>query len=317
MLGTMPDRLMARLRVSAPDSTLVAGTAPEEFRADASEASIILAWNATRDLLSRVLGMTPKLKWLHIMSAGFNHLVSPVLEQTSAVVTNARGVFSASLGEWALGAILYFAKDFRRLIRNQAEGRWDPFDVAEISGQTVGIVGYGDIGRQAAARCRAMGMRVLGLKRSGPAPGASPDPCAEEIFGPEDIVRMMAQSDYVIVAAPLTPQTRGMVGEAEIAAMKPDAVVVNIGRGPVIAEEPLVRALSEKRIKGAALDVFHREPLPPDNPLFSLENVLLSPHSADHTAMWLDNAMDAFLENLRRHRAAEPLLNVVDVSRGY
>ena len=139
-------------------------------------------------------------------------------------------------------------------------------------------------------------------------PGAPADAYASEIFGPRDVARMMAQCDYVVVAAPLTAQTLGLVGEAGIAAMKPDAV---------LAEEPLVRALRERRIRGAALDVFHREPLPGGDPLYSLENVLLSPHSADHTAVWLDGAMDLFLENLRRHRAGETLVNPVDAVRGY
>ncbi len=317
VLGLPPERLLARLRSSLAGATLVAGTDAGDFRAAAPAAAIALAWACSRDLLARVLSMAPRLGWLHIASAGFDHLVSPELAATPAAVTNARGVFSPSLGEWALAAILYFAKDFRRLIRSQAAGRWDPFEVAEVAGRTVGIVGYGDIGCQVAVRCRAMGMRVLGLTRRGPMPGAPADAYASEIFGPRDVARMMAQCDYVVVAAPLTAQTLGLVGEAGIAAMKPDAVLVNVGRGPVVAEEPLVRALRERRIRGAALDVFHREPLPGGDPLYSLENVLLSPHSADHTAVWLDGAMDLFLENLRRHRAGETLVNPVDAVRGY
>ncbi len=128
---------------------------------------------------------------------------------------------------------------------------------------------------------------------------------------------MIEMSDYIVITAPLTPETRGMIGEAEFAAMKRDAVLINIGRGPIVAEEPLVRALTEKRIKGAALDVFHREPLPGDHPLYRLENVLLSPHSADHTPDWLEKAMQLFVENLQRYRRGEVLVNVLDKGSGY
>lgn len=316
VLGPPPARLLDRLLAVAGEDEVVAGSVVEDFTEASSRATVILAWGADRDLLSQVLKSSPQLRWLHIMSAGINHLLSQELLEAAVPITNARGVFSPSLGEWVLGAILYFAKDFRRLIRSQGERRWDPFDVTLVSGQTVGIVGYGDIGRAVACRARAMGMRVLGLTRRGPQPGHI-DEYAERIFAPADIIPMIEQSDYVVITAPLTPQTRGLVGEAALAAMKPDAVIINVGRGPVIDETALIRALTEKRIKGAALDVFHREPLPPDDPLYSLENVLLSPHCADHTPDWLDNAMEFFLENLARFRAGEPLQNVLEKGLGY
>lgn len=317
VLGTPPERLLARLQTAAADATVVVGEAAEDFERVTGDATVVLAWGASRGLLSQILLSSPHLRWVHIMSAGINHLLSKELTETSALVTNGRGAFSASLGEWVLGAILYFAKDFRRLIRSQAQGLWDPFDVVEVSGQTVGIVGYGDIGRQVAVRARALGMRVLGLTRRGPSTVRAGDDLAEEIFAPEDRVKMIERCDYVVITAPLTPETRGLIGEAEIAAMKPEAVIINVGRGPVIEEDALISALSEKRIKGAALDVFHREPLPSGDPLYSLENVLFSPHCADHTPVWLDNAMELFLENLERYREGTPLHNVVDGTRGY
>jgi phosphoglycerate dehydrogenase-like enzyme len=230
------------------------------------------------------------------------------------VVTNGSGVFSPSLGEWVLGAILYFAKDFHRLLRAQAQGKWDPFTVTEIAGQTLGIIGYGDIGRAIASRARAMGMRVLGVNRRGPQRDAD---LVEQIFPAAERIRMIEQCDYIAVAAPLTPETRGLVGEAEFAAMKPEAVVINVGRGPVVDEGALVRALTQKRIKGAALDVYDCEPLPQGHSLYYLDNVLLSPHCADHTATWLDEAMRFFLTQYERFRKREPLLNVVDKEAGY
>jgi phosphoglycerate dehydrogenase-like enzyme len=231
-------------------------------------------------------------------------------------LTNGRGVFSQPLGEFALGAILYFAKDFRRMNRNQQAGRWEPFDIVEIAGQTVGILGYGDIGRAVAARVRPIGMRVLAVKRRGPSPDQA-DPLVDQIFPPAGRLEMLAQSDYIVAAAPLTPETRGMLGEAEFAAMKPSAVVINLGRGPVIDEAALVRALSEKRIKGAALDVFDTEPLPDGHPFYTLENVLLSPHCADHTPDWTERAMRFFLAQFDRFAAGQPLENVVEKRQGY
>ena len=248
--------------------------------------------------------------------AGLDGLLFPELVDSPARLTNASGVFSQSLGEFVVAAILYFAKDLRRMIRNQAAGAWEPFDIVEVRGQTVGIVGYGDIGRAAATRVRALGMRVLAVKRHGlRAPEA--DPLAERIYGPDERIEMISRSDYVVAAAPLTPETLGMIGEPEFAAMKPDAVAINVGRGPVIEEAALVKALSEKRIKGAALDVFDTEPLPQGHPFYKLENVLLSPHCADHTPDWLDQSMRFFLAQFERFRKGEPLKNVVDKKLGY
>src|SRR5690242_16220994 len=216
----------------------------------------------------------------------------------------------------SLGAILYFAKDFRRMIRNQQSGVWEAFDVSWAAGHTVGIIGYGDIGRTIAERVRALGMTVLAVRRHAAALHNA-DSLAERIYPPERRLEMIPQCDYVVVATPLNVETRGMIGEVEFAAMKPTAVVINVGRGPVINEEAMIKALSSGRIKGAALDVFDREPLPADHPFYRLENVLLSPHCADHTPDWLDNAMKFFIEQYGRFRKGEPLLNVVDKKLGY
>jgi phosphoglycerate dehydrogenase-like enzyme len=253
---------------------------------------------------------------VHCRAAGLDDLLSPELIASPVPLTNGSGVFSPPLGEFVLGAILYFAKDFRRLIRNQTAGVWEQFDVAEISGQTAGIVGYGDIGRASATRLKAMGMNILALRRSAP-PAGGGDALVSKYYGPAELLEMVAQCDYVVVTAPLTAETRGMVGAREFAAMKPGAVVINVGRGAVIDEPAMIQALSEKRIAGAALDVFTSEPLPAGHLFFQLENVLLSPHSTDHTRDWLERAMQFFLAQFERFAKGEPLLNVVDKQRGY
>jgi len=260
--------------------------------------------------------MAPRVRWVHNLWAGVDHLPSAELLESRAVLTNGRGVFSHSLAEWVIGAIIYFAKDFRRLIRNQMEGRWDPYGVVEVAGQTLGIIGYGDIGRAVARLAQAMGMHVLGLTRHG-LPADEVDGPAKQIFPPEDLISMIEQSDYVVIAAPLTRETQGMIGDAQLAAMRSEAILINVGRGPIVREDALIRALTANRIKGAALDVFDREPLPPGHPFYAMENVLMSPHCADRTADWLDNALQLFLGNLKRFLQGESLLNVVDVGRGY
>jgi phosphoglycerate dehydrogenase-like enzyme len=300
-----------------PEKTGVAvGNSREAFERAAPDANVILNWSGSRALLRDAFLMTPNARWVHSRSAGLDTLLFPELVESPVPLTNGTGVFSQSLGEFALAAILYFAKDFRRMIRNQVAGRWEQFDIEEISGQSVGIVGYGDIGRAVATRVRAMGMRVFAVKRHGP-PLYNVDPLVDRIYSPEDRVEMISRCDYIVMAAPLTPETKGMIGEAEFAAMKPSAVVINVGRGPVIDEQAMLKALTEGRIKGAGLDVFTHEPLPAGHPFYQLENVLISPHCADHTADWLEQAMRFFLENFERFRKGEPLRNVVNKKLGY
>lgn len=316
VLASPAEPQLRQLQELPPETNIAVGTTTEAFERTAPEATVIFSWSLSGKLLRDVFHMSPRVRWVHTRAAGLDNMLFPELVLHPVVLTNGSGVFSQSLGEFVLGAILYFAKEFRRMIHNQSAGRWEPFEVVEISRQTVGIVGYGDIGRAVATRARSMGMRVLGMTRRGPLL-YNADPLVNQIYSPADRATMISQCDYIVVAAPLTPDTRGLIGAAEFAAMKPGAVVINVGRGPVIDEAALVRALSEGRIKGAALDVFDTEPLPPGHPFYQLENVLLSPHCADHTADWLDAAMRFFLDNFERYRKREPLLNVVDKQMGY
>jgi phosphoglycerate dehydrogenase-like enzyme len=307
---------LAMLKQQLAEVRIIVGNSAEAFEQEAANAKVLFNWSGPLALFKTVFAMCPHLQWVHSRSVGLERTLFSELVESEVPLTNGVGVFSASLGEFALGAILYFAKDFRRMIRNQMRGVWEAFDVLPVSGQTVGIIGYGDIGRAVAARVTAMGMTVLALKRHAlPAGGA--DNLVERTYLPEQRREMLPRCDYVVVAAPLTSETRGMIGEAEFAAMKPSAVVINVGRGPVINEEAMVRALSGGRIKGAALDVFDHEPLPAGHPFYKLENVLLSPHCADHTVDWLDNAMKFFIEQYQRFQSGEPLRNIVDKKLGY
>lgn len=317
------NRVLVLARSNDPQLAMLDGV-PHTICRDASAcdaaakaATAVLQWTGNREMLRAALLASPKLRWIHSRSAGLDNIWFPELVESDIILTNGRGVFSASLGEFVLAAILYFAKDLRRMIRNQMAGRWEPFDVEEIAGQTLGIVGYGDIGRAVATRVRAMGMHALATRRHIPADAKASDPLIDEYFRPDARREMMARCDYVVATAPLTEETRHMISEPEFAAMKPTAVVINVGRGPVVDENALVQALTSKRIRGAALDVFEHEPLPQDHPLYSLENVLLSPHCADHTATWQDDAMRFFLAQFVRFEKGEPLRNIVNKKLGY
>jgi phosphoglycerate dehydrogenase-like enzyme len=280
----------------------------------ARDATVILHWSGIREMLRETFAKCRQLRWVHSRWAGLDSLLFPELVNSNVVLTNGKGVFSQSLGEFALTAILYFAKGIPRMRCNQAARTWAPFDVEMITGRVLGIIGYGDIGRAVATRARAMGMLILASKRHTP---QASDRLIERYYRTTELHEMLARCDYVVVAAPLTDETRHMIGDAEFAAMKASAIVINVGRGAVIDEDAMVRALSSKRIRGAALDVFEREPLPQDSPLYGMENVLLSPHCADNVAGWTHDAMRFFLEQCARFGKNEPLLNVVNKRLGY
>jgi phosphoglycerate dehydrogenase-like enzyme len=302
VLADPTDPLLAMLEALPDGVRIAAGNRAEAFADAAAEADVILNWTGSRDLLKQVWRMAPRVRWVHSRSAGLDELLFPELAQSAVPLTNARGVFSEILGEFAIAAVLFFAKGLRRMVRSQEAGVWDQFDTVQVAGQTIGVIGLGDIGKAVARRAEALGLRVISIGRAD---------------GPERKRDLLAQSDYVVLSAPLTPETRGIVGEAELRAMKPAAVLINVGRGPLVDEAALIAALREKWIGGAALDVFSEEPLPAGHPFYALDNVLLSAHSADHTPDWQQRAMQLFLDNFERYRNGEPLRNVVDKRRGY
>jgi phosphoglycerate dehydrogenase-like enzyme len=292
----------------------VVGWEQEAFDGAPAPDALLDCWAGPTRIVA-ALRKAPGLRWIHARSAGLDRVLVPEVAAHPAVLTNGRGAFSPALAEFALAALLFFAKDLRRLVSQQAAGTWEAFDMERLEGRSVGIVGYGDIGRAVASRLRPLGVKVLALRRR---PELSRgDALVSEVVPPERLLELMARSDDVVVAAPLTPQTQGLVGREAIAAMKRTAVLVNVGRGPVVDETALVEALEQGRIRGAALDVFETEPLPAGHPFWRLPNLLLSPHCADHVPGWVDEAMRVFLRQLERFRRGEPLLSVVDKAAGY
>ena len=294
---------------------ILAGNDPEFVTVHAASADVILVGSSEGDLLRLIFPMAQQVRWVHSMSAGVEKILFPELVESPVPLTNGKGVFTGSLAEFAIASILFFAKDLRRLVRNQQAGEWKQFDIELIRDRVLGIVGYGDIGRESARLARAFGMKVVAVRRR--AALSNQDSDLEQTYSPDGLREMLAICDYVLVTTPLTPETRGMIGEAELGVMKNSSVILNVGRGPVIVESALIAALTAKRIRGAVLDVFDEEPLPAGHPFYALENVLLSPHSADHTVGWADLAIHVFIENFERFRAGQPLRNIVDKKAGY
>ena len=303
------------LRELPADVNYVVGNTVEELAAMGENADAVLYCMGPGIPLKTVWDLAPRVQWVHSLSAGLESILFPALVESTVPMTNGRGVFKESLGEFVVASILHFAKDLRRMVRSQEAGQWDQFDVEMVAGKTLGVIGYGEIGRAAAVRAHALGMKIHVIRRRPQL--SDEDPIVSKSFTVAERAEMMAGVDYLLAAAPLTGETRGLVGAAELARMKPSAVVINVGRGPVIDEAALLAALRDGTIKGAALDVFDKEPLPEGHAFWGLSNVLLSPHCADHTATWTDEAMQFFLENLGRYESGQPLLNLVDKKSGY
>jgi phosphoglycerate dehydrogenase-like enzyme len=286
-----------------------------EAREGAAAAEIVLCDCLKGRELPSIFPLLGRLRWLHSVAAGVDHLLFPELVASEVTLTNGRGAFKQALAEFALAAALHFAKDIPRLQRNQRQARWEPYDMEMLRGRTLGIVGYGEIGRATAALAKAFGMHVLALRRRPDKLEA--DVLVDELMTRQQLAELLARSDYVVISAPLTPETRGMIDARALAALRPSAVLINVGRGPIVVEESLVAALSQGRLRGAALDVFATEPLPADHAFYKLDNVLLSPHTADHVDGWLERAVEVFLENCARYLRGQSLLSVVDKRAGY
>jgi phosphoglycerate dehydrogenase-like enzyme len=315
VIANPADRSLAHLERLPGDARIVVGLTAEAHWDAAPEADVVVCAGTSRALMEELWPRFGRVRWIHAMAAGLDGLLFKELVESEIPLTCSRGVFARSLGEFAVAGMLHFAKDLRRLVRQQSEGRWEQFDADELHGKVLGIVGYGEIGHAAAARARAFGMRIHALRRN-PERSAG-DTLVDKGYAPDGLDGLLAESDYLLAAAPLTPETRGLIGRRALGLMKETAVLINLGRGPVVDEAALVEALKAKRIKGAVLDVFDQEPLPEGHAYYGLENVLLSPHSADHTATWLDEAMDFFIANFDRWMTGEPLLAVADKKAGY
>ena len=295
------------------------GANVSELKEQAATADIILYTGLTgrSASLREIWPYAKKVRWVHSLSAGVEKLLFPELIESPVPVTNARGVFKRPLAEFAVLGMLYFYKHVRRLVESQRAHHWDDFLVEMLPGKIMGVVGYGEIGRECAMLAQPLGVKIHALRRNPQK--STRDPIVDRVFGPAELNEMLSGIDFLLAAAPLTPETRHMIGAPEFKTMKPSAIVINVGRGPVIVEAALVDALRENRLRGAALDVFEHEPLGPDHPFWDMENVLISPHCTDRTRDpdWLDMSAQFFVENFHRFLEGQALENVVDKKAGY
>lgn len=255
----------------------------------------------------------PHLRWIQMASAGVERAMFPALLERDIVVTNAAGVYAIPIAEHALGMMLALSRGLPALIRRQERHVWKSEEGGELYERTVLVAGLGGIGREIARRCRCFHMRVLATRHHP----ENPDPDADAVFPAGDLTALLPQADWLVLAAPATPETRHMVGAGQFAAMKPTARLINIARGSLVDQAALVHALQAGRIAGAGLDVFDPEPLPADSPLWDMPNVIVSPHTSGSSPRGLERVLNLFLENLRRYLAGQPLKNVVDKREGY
>ena len=318
------------VRAVAPRVRLVARTAESLASLGGVWPAVEVAYTS-RDLPTPA--QTPNLRWVQTHFAGVDHVLSkanPILERIT--LTTSSGIHATAMAEYALMMMLAFAHKLPRMAANQAraiwaEDRWTDFVPRELRGATLGVLGYGSIGREAARLAREFGMRVLALKRDPSQtadagwrlPGAG-DPqgvLPERFYGLPELSDFLAESDYVLLSLPLTKDSRHIIDSAALKRMRPESVLINVGRGGLVDEPALVEALRAGRIGGAGLDVFEKEPLPADSPLWSLPNVLISPHISGFMPDYDRRAMELFAENLGRYLRGEALLNQVNLPRGY
>jgi phosphoglycerate dehydrogenase-like enzyme len=262
-----------------------------------------------------------KLRWIHSPAAAVHQFLFPELVNSEVILTNARDVHGPVVAEHVMALIFALAKQIPQAVRFQQQQIWGQEIVwrahprpRELAGATLGLVGLGSIGRHVAKHGAALGMRTVCVREH---PEKAVPNFVDEVLPSSQLDQMLSRADYVVLAAPLTPATRHIIGREQLAQMKPDACLINVGRGPLIDESALVDALKEKRIGGAALDVFDKEPLPPDSPLWDLDNLLITPHTAGMTDKLWQRHYTLFAENLRRYVSGQPLLAVVDKKSGY
>jgi phosphoglycerate dehydrogenase-like enzyme len=331
-IWTIPSWAVEEIGAALPaDWEMIDVEAPADGRGDGGQvaaevlkavtgAEIYLGYGVPRELFRAATRSPSRLRWIHSGAAGVGGSLYPELVESEVVLTNSAGVHAPPIAETVLAMVLHFARGLDFAVRAQFRREWhtEPFEAAdspvrEIAGLTLGIVGFGGIGQEVARRAAALGMQVLATRRSPrPAP-----PHVELLTGESALRQLLPRSDFLVLCVPETPETRGLIGRSELESLPPGAVVINIARGRVMDEDALADLLETGALRGAGLDVFSREPLPPESRLWALPNVLVTPHIAGTSRGFWRRQTDLILENLRRYLAGAPLLNTVDKRAGY
>lgn len=312
LVARYPSPVLEPLAQRWPEIEWVVVPSPYLETVDLTHIQAAYLWDYRSRMLRELWPRMPELRWVHVAAAGVDAFLFPEMLASGVTLTNSRGAFDEPVAEFTLALILAVSKRLNLTMANQVERRWQHFETRLLAGRTVLIVGFGAIGHRIGRSLRALGMRVVGVRRSG-----EPHPDADEIHTLSELPEQLGRADYVVLVLPQTNETKQLIGERELRLMRPSAMLVNVGRGSVLDELALAEALAAGTIAGAALDVFEREPLAEDHPLWNAPNVLITPHMASDADDWRQRVMDVFSENLRRYLANEPLLNVIDKQRGY
>lgn len=309
VLNKLAERHMTAISTAAPDSSVIVAELGDAAKyMDNCDVLVAWGWMDIRTLLSNA----PKLRWIHVLSAGVENILSPELASSSIILTNSKGIHGIPVSEHVLAMMLTFSRGINFFIRNQLNREWKRANVDEIHNKTIGIVGLGSIGREIAKKAKGLGMNVVAVKKQ-----ITTELFVDKLFSPEQLNDMLALSDFVVSALPLVEETREYFKLEQFSAMKDSAYFINIARGGVVRETDLVTALQQGLIKGAGLDVFDHEPLQNDSPLWEMPNVLITPHIAALSPYYLDRAMKLFADNLGRFVKDGEMYNLIDKSKGY
>ena len=310
-------KLVTELEGRLPGVSFVYMSESGDVPSSAADARVLLRCAMDKPAFRNALSQASALEWVHTCTAGFDQLLIPELIERRLAVTRGAHTHDITIAEWVMASLLTISKQFDIAAQAQAQRRWlAPTEWAqpvELFGATMGIIGAGAIGTEVARRARGFGMSVIATKRS-------PEDLDEydEVLPPSKLHSVLERSDFVVIACPLTPETRGMIGATEFGLMKRSAYLNNIARGAVIQEAALIEALETGQIAGAVLDVFEQEPLPPTSPLWTTRNLLVTPHASNRSAAAIARGLDEFVENMRRFLAKEPLMNPLkDPELGY
>lgn len=315
-LWNAPPWFADRLEKDFPQIEVVHQASYDGIEEHLRDVEIAIAWS----LRPEQFKLAGKLRWIHSPAAAVHQLIFPELVNSNVILTNAREVHGPVVAEHVVAQVFALAKRLPSAVRLQHRHMWGQQALweerprpREVAGATLGLVGLGSIGREVAKRASALGMRVIAVREHPEKRSEG----ADLIFGPAQLDEMLGQADYVVLAAPLTSSTRTLIDSARLSRMKPEACLINVSRGPLVDENALAEALRNRRIGGAALDVFCKEPLPSDSPLWDLDNLLITPHTAALTEKLWQRHYALLAENLRRYLAHQPLLGVVDKQKGY
>lgn len=313
---TLPDWAVDELRTRFPDFEVVKLTSKEHIFEELPDTDVLLAWSVREDQIRAAR----KLKWIHTGMAGLNWILIPAVIESDIIVSSSKGIHAIPIAEHTMALLLAFTRRLVDCFESQKLSTWNRSDIwaatpsfDELHGKTIGILGLGALGAEIARRARAFGMRVVGFKRNV---GSGHD-VADAVYPAQLLDEHLPSLDFLVVAVPLTDDTRGMIGVRQFERMKRSMFIVNIARGDIIDQDAMIDALNSGRIAGAGLDVFVPDPLPDGHPLYSAKNVILTPHISGVSHMLWRRVMDIWVENIRRFMEGRPLINQVDKRRGY